>query len=226
MPGKAPAGKKEVLGKAHTANRQLVTRDSDVRMSDGIPEMFKSPAAKKGKRGLEKPSPSAARGLEKPSPSAATGLGKPSPSAGSGLEKPSPSAARGLKRPASSPTQLVSHQRPGSRLHAAMGYDLEKSRGKTAKQNAKPVFRRPACKKHASLGKGCLGEGTERKPWVKLSQVDPQNRMHLIVGISQKMGPHYTAMIGKIRQALEKDNLTKEETISMRASLLKKYSGS
>ena len=116
MPGKALAGKKEVLGKAYAANRQLVPRDSDVRMSDGIPEMFKSP-----------------------------------------------SAARGLKRPVSSPTQLVSHQRPGSRLQTAMGYDLEKSRGKTAKQNAKPVFRRPACKKHAGLGKSCLGKGTEKK---------------------------------------------------------------
>ena len=30
---------------------------------------------------------------------------------------------------------------------------------------------------------------------------------------------------GKIREALEKDNLTKEEALSMRAKLLKEYSG-
>ena len=90
-------------------------------------------------------------------------------------------AASGLEKPSPSSSKLVSQQRPGSRLHAAMGYDLEKSR-KKAKPKAKPVLKRPAClgkgtlKKPASLGKGCLGNGTsaERKPWVKLRQVDPQ----------------------------------------------------
>ena len=98
-----------VLEKVYAAKRQLVPRDSDVTMgSEDIPDMFKSPAhneAKKGGSGLEKPSPSAASGLEKPPPSAA-----------SGLEKPSPSSSK-----------LVSQQRPGSRLRAAMGYGLEKS---------------------------------------------------------------------------------------------------
>jgi hypothetical protein len=41
-------------------------------------------------------------------------------------------------------------------------------------------------------------------------------KMHLIVEISAKMSPHYKALIGKIREALEKDNLTKEEALSMR----------
>ena len=78
------------------------------------------------------------------------------------------------------------------------------------------MLKRPACKKPASLGKD-----TERTPWVKLRQVDPQKtnprsyiqgmvaggKMHLIVETSQKMSPHYKALIGKIREALEKDNL-------------------
>ena len=98
-----------VLGKAYAAQRQLVPRDSDVTMgSEDIPDMFKSPAPKKAKKG--------GSGLEKPSPSAASGLEKPPPSAASGLEKPSPSSSK-----------LVSQQRPGSRLRAAIGYGLEKS---------------------------------------------------------------------------------------------------
>ena len=232
--GKDPHASLPVFGKAQAEKRQLVPRDSDVTMSDGIPSIFQTPASKRSKGGLGKPSPSAASGLEKPSPAAASGLEKPSPAAASGLEKPSPSAHRGLKRPASSSTLVVSQQRPGNRLHAAMGYGLEKSKKKTAKQKAQPVLKRPACKKPASLGKD-----TERKPWVKLRQVDPQKtnprsyiqgmveggKMHLIVEISQKMSPHYKALIGKIREALEKDNLTKEEALSMRAKLLKEYSG-
>jgi hypothetical protein len=39
------------------------------------------------------------------------------------------------------------------------------------------------------------------------------------------MSPHYKALIGKIREALEKDSLTKEEALSMRAKLLEKYGG-
>ena len=94
----------------------------------------------------------------------------------------------------------------------------------------------------ASLGKDSLGKGTssERKPWVKLRQVDAKKenprsyicgmveggKMHLIVEISAKMSPHYKALIGKIKEALEKDNLTKEEALPMRARLLKQYGGS
>ena len=82
--------------KSHATQRQLVPRDSDVTMaSEDIPDMFKSPASKKAKKGgsgLEKPSPFATSGLEKPPPSAASGLEKPPPSAASGLEKPPPSS--------------------------------------------------------------------------------------------------------------------------------------
>lgn len=97
-------------------------------------------------------------------------------------------------------------------------------------------------KKLASLGKDSLRKGTsnQRKPWVKLRQVDAKNanprsyicgmvkggRMHLIVRMTKKMRPHYKALIGKIREALEKDSLTKEEALSMRAKLLEKYAGS
>lgn len=103
-------------------------------------------------------------------------------------------------------------------------------------------WERPLKKPAASLGKDSLGKGTssERKPWVKLRQVDAKKenprsyicgmveggKMHLIVEISAKMSPHYKALIGKIREALEKDNLTKEEALPMRARLLKQYGGS
>ena len=50
-------------------------------------------------------------------------------------------AASGLEKPSPSSSKLVCQQRPGSRLHAAMGYDLEKSR-KKAKPKAKPVLKR------------------------------------------------------------------------------------
>jgi hypothetical protein len=130
-----------------------------------------------------------------------------------------------------------------------MGYDLEKSGKKIAQQKAKPMPKRPAAclgkgtfKKPASPGKESLRKGTsnQRKPWVKLKQVDPKKnnprsyicgmvkggRMHLILRITKKMRPHYKALIGKIREALEKDSLTKEEALSMRGKLLEKYAGS
>ena len=163
-----------VLGKAHATERQLVPRDSDVTMaSEDIPDMFKSPASKKAKKG--------GSGLEKPSPSAASGLEKPPPSAASGWEKPPPSSSK-----------LSSQQRPGSRLQAAMGYDLEKSCKKTAQQKAKPMLKRPAAclgkgtfKKPASLGKDSLGKGTsnQRKQWVKLRQVDAKTQTPGLISV-------------------------------------------
>ena len=36
------------------------------------------------------------------------------------------------------------------------------------------------------------------------------------------MSPNYLAVIGKIREALEKDSLTKDEALKMRADLLEK----
>jgi len=50
--GKALASKKEVLGKADAANRQLVPRDSDVTMGSEhtIPDMLKPPVPK-GEKG-------------------------------------------------------------------------------------------------------------------------------------------------------------------------------
>ena len=46
---------------------------------------------------------------------------------------------------------------------------------------------------------------------------------HLIVQVTAAQSPHYLAIIGKIREALEKDSLTKEETLEMRAGLLARY---
>ena len=114
--------------------------------------------------------------------------------------------------PSPSSSKPVSQQRPGSTLHAAMGYDLEKSGKKIAQQKAKPMPKRPAAclgkgtfKKPASPGKESLRKGTsnQRKPWVKLKQVDPKKnnprsyicgmvkggRMHLILRITKKNAP-------------------------------------
>ena len=49
-------------------------------------------------------------------------------------------------------------------------------------------------------------------------------KLHLIVEVTQNMSIHYLAIIGKIRCALEKDNLTKAEALAMRKDLLEKYS--
>ena len=41
--------------------------------------------------------------------------------------------------------------------------------------------------------------------------------------VQAHQSPHYKAIIGKIREALEKDSLTKEEALEMRAGLLSRY---
>ena len=126
-----------------------------------------------------------------------------------------------------SSSQVMCLRRAGSRLHAAMGYSLEKPKPKTnlGKGKSKP-------------GKALADEPKEREPWVDLKQTDankPQPRsylqgrveggkLHLIVEVAQNMPTHYLAIIGKIRCALEKDNLTKAEALAMRKDLLEKYS--
>ena len=71
-------------------------------------------------------------------------------------------------------------------------------------------------------GKALADEPKERGPWVDLKQTDankPQPRsylqgrveggkLHLIVEVAQHMSTHYLSIIGKIRCALEKDNLS------------------
>ena len=133
-----------------------------------------------------------------------------------------------LKKPAASPQ--LANRRPGSRLHEAMGYGLEKP--KPGKAKAKAVMKKPAAK----FGK-VLTRGTQpghRQEWEKLIQTHGTNpersyiqgnvkggSKHLIVQAHQS--PHYKAIIGKIREALEKDSLTKEEALEMRADLLSRY---
>ena len=135
---------------------------------------------------------------------------------------------------------LVSLQRPGSRLHLNLGYGLEKSKAKAkAKPNGKAKAKAKAKadpkakvlkKPSASLGKG---SSEERQPWELLKQTFPRNpersyiqgkykdgKLHLIVEVSAKQSPNYLAIIGKIRQALEKDSLTKQEALDMRNRLL------
>ena len=134
----------------------------------------------------------------------------------------------GLKKPAASPQ--LANRRPGSRPHEAMGYGLEKP--KPGKAKAKAVMKKPAAK----FGK-VLTRGTQpghRQEWEKLIQTHGTNpersyiqgnvkggSKHLIVQAHQS--PHYKAIIGKIREALEKDSLTKEEALEMRAGLLSRY---
>ena len=46
---------------------------------------------------------------------------------------------------------------------------------------------------------------------------------NLIVQVTAPQSSHYLAIIGKIREALEKDFWTKEEALEMRAGLLARY---
>ena len=157
--------------------------------------------------------------------------------------KPSPHAASssGLEKPTAKVPKLASLQRPGGRLQAAMGYDLEKSKpGKANKPKTKGVLKRPS----KSFGKGTnakvLERGTapgKRQKWVHLSQTDANNpprsyiqgnveggKKHLIVQVTATQSPHYKAIAGILRESLEKESLTKEEAMEKRNELLAEYS--
>ena len=73
--------------------------------------------------------------------------------------------------------------------------------------------------KHMQLRRHCL----EKQARSCIQGMVEGGKMHLIVEISAKKTPHYQALIGKIRQALERDNLTKEEALFMRDKLLQQY---
>ena len=137
-----------------------------------------------------------------------------------------------LKKPAASPQ--LANRRPGSRLHEAMGYGLEKPKPGKANPKAKAVMKKPAAK----FGK-VLTRGTQpghKQEWEKLIQTHGTNperdyiqgnvkggSKHLIVQVTANQSPHYKTISGKIREALEKDSLTKEEALEMRANLLSRY---
>ena len=75
-----------------------------------------------------------------------------------------------------------------------------------------------------------------RKPWKRLLQCNPSHpprtyiqgqveggKLHLIVEVSQKkMSKNHRAICEQIKEALEKDSLTKEEALQMRKDLLQK----
>ena len=189
--------------KSGKAKRKLTTHSSDATVdSDGLPHLFKSPDPKTMKRPA------------------------------SALEKAGP--AEDL--------QLVSMQRPGSRLHEAMGYGLKKpkAKAKPGKAKAKANQKKPSAE---SLGKGkaaATGLGKDksggRQQWVSINQTNAKmpersylqgkysgGSKHLIMEVTAKQSPHYMAIIGKIRESLEKDWITKPEALEMKAQLLSKY---
>ena len=98
-----------------------------------------------------------------------------------------------------------------------------------AKKGGKRPAKGPA---QAGLGK----DKPTRQPWEHLKQTNANKpiprayiqgnlageKKHLIVEVTSKMSPNYLAVIGKIREALEKSSLTKEEALKMRADLLEK----
>ena len=184
--------------RAGKAKRSLTKTSSDGTMdSQGLPILFKSPDPKTKKR-----------------PSSA-------------LEKANP--AEDL--------QMVSLQRPGSRLHEAMGYGLGKPMGK-AKAKANLVLKKPSAKNHGKgkvastgLGKDTAGSGRQQRGSINQTNAKkpessylqgkyPGGSKHLIVEVTAKQSTHYKAIIGKIRESLEKDWITKAEALEMRAQLL------
>ena len=200
---KASSSSPQLGEKSGKAKRKLTTRSSDVTVdSDGLPHLFKSPDPKTMKRPA------------------------------SALEKAGP--AEDL--------QLVSMQRPGSRLHEVMGYGLKrpKAKAKPGKAKAKANQKKPSAQ---SLGKGkaaATGLGKDksggRQQWVSINQTNAKmpersylqgkysgGSKHLIVEVTAKQSPHYMAIIGKIRESLEKDWITKPEALEMKAQLLSKY---
>ena len=214
---KAPA---EALEKASSSNpqakksgkakRKLTIHSGDVTVdSDGLPKLFKSPDPKTMKR--------PASALEKAKPA---------------LEKAGPALEKA--RPADD-LQLVSMQRPGSRLHEAIGYGLKKPKAKAKANQKKPSAKNPGKGKVASTGLGQDTSGS-REQWVSINQTNAKKpersylqgeyaggSKHLIVEVTAKQSPHYMAIIGKIRESLEKDWITKPEALEMKIQLLNKY---
>ena len=116
-----------------------------------------------------------------------------------------------------------------------MGYGLEKPKPKPKVASAKPKAAKGMKRPSAHV----LERGTQpgkMQKWESLSQTHgskPERAYiqgnvnggakHLIVQVTAAQSPHYLAIIGKIREALEKDSLTKEEALEMRAGLLARY---
>ena len=181
------------LGKASSASRQLVQHESNVSMdSSGVPKLFGlSPSPKK-----ELEQGQAEKPLEK-------GKCKEEDQDGASVK-----------------SEILSLQRPGQRLREAMRLGgspaLGKAKGKAgAKKNTQLV---------APQG---------RQPWKRLVVCHPRNpprtyiqgcveggKLHLIVEVSRTMSSRHEAICHKIKDALEKDSLTKAEALELRKQLL------
>ena len=120
-------------------------------------------------------------------------------------------------------------------LEKAMGYVKALKRPAAALKKAKKKGKAKAAKAKKPNVKP-LEKGV-RKPGLKIRQTFPKNplrsyltgtteeggKLRLIVEVTAKQSPQYLKVIGEIKEALEKDDLTKEEAVEMKAKLLEKY---
>ena len=208
----------ELLGKA---KKDLAKRDSESVSVDslGLPKMFNSKKAKAdGGSSLEKDDPKP-MSTQRPGMRLSEAMGYAEPTA-----KPKPKAKAVMKRPGM----------PGVKKRPSMqslgkdikGFGKEQAK-KGGKNNAKGLGKDPA---QTGLGK----DRSTRQPWEKQTNANKPiprayiqgnlagGSKHLIVEVTSKMSPNYFAVIGKTREALEKDSLTKDEALKMRADLVVK----
>ena len=132
-----------------------------------------------------------------------------------GLKKP----AAALKKPA------AALKKPAAALKKAAG------KPKAIKKNAlKKEIEEKRPTKNAPLKKG-------RQPWARISKTTARNparcyltgchhkdeKKFLIVEVTQKWSLQYSFVVDRIKEALEKDHLTKEEALQMRVDLCAKF---
>ena len=225
-----------LLGKAKNAG--LAKRDSESVSVDslGLPNMFNSKKVKAdGGSSLEKDGPKP-MSTQRPGNRLTEAMGYAQPKA-----KAKPKAKAVMKRPGmpgvkKRPSMQSLGKDTAQPSMQSLGEDTAqegreaKGLGKAqAKKGGKRPAKGPA---QAGLGK----DKPTRQPWEHLKQTNANKpiprayiqgnlageKKHLIVEVTSKMSPNYLAVIGKIREALEKSSLTKEEALKMRADLLEK----
>ena len=97
--------------------------------------------------------------------------------------------------------------------------------------------RRPAAAMKRPAASEAIAQGDpDRRPWLKITKTSAKNpersylcgtkgkggKCKLIVEVSKKRSNRYGLIIGKIKEALEKKHLTKEEAVQMREELCSK----
>ena len=122
----------------------------------------------------------------------------------------------------------------------AMGFTLRK---KPAAGKAKPLKKvgdkplKKGTEKPLKKGTGAAANMSGPGPWLKLHKVmaaKPQRayilgtkssevKPRLVVEVSQTMSKKYSCVIDKIKDALENENLSKEEDLELRKKLCKRY---